>query len=89
MALKFLGQGEVRPRRPDFPDADNTHPNAHDYEELSIIYDHLDTVTTVGLSADASAKPYKTTRKDGKRTSKITETYADGSKRFTFIVWAR
>ncbi|MEK7612902.1 MAG: hypothetical protein AAB449_02020 [Patescibacteria group bacterium] len=26
----------------------NQHPNAHDYEELEIIYAHLDTTTTVG-----------------------------------------
>jgi hypothetical protein len=70
------------------PDADNTHPNAHDYEELAIIYSHLDSTTTIGLSASPSAKPYKTTRKDGRRASRITEHFADGSKRITFIYWA-
>jgi hypothetical protein len=70
------------------PDADNTHPNSHDYAELATIYSHLDTTTTVGLSASPSAKPYKITRKDGKRTSRIVETFADGSKKVTFIYWA-
>ena len=71
------------------PDADNTHPNAHDYEQLAIIYSHLDSTTTIkGLSASPSAKPYKTTRKDGRRSSRITEHFADGSKRITFIYWA-
>lgn len=70
------------------PDADNTHPNSHDYAELAIIYSHLDSTTTIGLSASPSAKPYKTTRKDGRRTSRITEHFADGSKRITFIYWA-
>jgi hypothetical protein len=26
----------------------NQHPNQHDYEELALIYDHLDSPTTVG-----------------------------------------
>ena len=70
------------------PDTDNMHPNTHDYEQLGIIYSHFDSSTTIGLSADEGAKPYRTERKDSKRTSKIVETYADGSKKVTFIYWA-
>ena len=70
------------------PDADNTHPNTHDYDQLAAIYSHFDTSTTSGMSARDGAKPYKTERKDSRRTSKITETYADGSKKITFIFWA-
>jgi len=70
------------------PDADNTHPNRHDYDELALIYAHLDGSTTVGLSAQPGAKPYRTDRKDNRRTSKIVEHFADGSKRITFIYWA-
>jgi hypothetical protein len=33
----------------------NQHPNAHDYEELELIYGHLDSTTTVGSAAPASA----------------------------------
>jgi hypothetical protein len=33
----------------------NQHPNAHDYEELQIIYSHLDSVTTVSGAAVANA----------------------------------
>ena len=29
---------------------DNQHPNVHDYEQLSLIYAHLDTVTTIASS---------------------------------------
>ena len=72
----------------DFPDENNTHPNDHDYEQLTSIYSHFDTTTTIGLSAQEGARPYKTDRKDGKRSSKIVESYADGSKKFTFIYWA-
>jgi hypothetical protein len=32
------------------PDADNTHPNRHDYEELALIYSHLDGSTAIGSS---------------------------------------
>jgi hypothetical protein len=70
------------------PDADNTHPNRHDYEELALIYAHLDGTTTIGLSAKAGAKPYRTDRTDKRRTSRIVERFADGSKRITFIYWA-
>jgi len=70
------------------PDADNTHPNTHDYEELALIYSHLDSSTTIDLSAQPGAAPYKTTRKDRQRTSRIVEHFADGSKKATFIYWA-
>ena len=37
------------------PDADNMHRNRHDYEELAIIYSHVDaTTTTIGRAAGAS-----------------------------------
>jgi hypothetical protein len=32
-------------------DTKSTHPNQHDYDELSTIYSHLDSTTTVGASA--------------------------------------
>ena len=35
----------------------NQHPNAHDYDELDLIYAHLDTTTTVGASALPKAMP--------------------------------
>ncbi|MBI3967907.1 MAG: hypothetical protein HY329_19895 [Chloroflexi bacterium] len=31
----------------------NEHPNRHDYQELQAIYEHLDTITTVGASGAA------------------------------------
>ena len=33
----------------DDPDP-NQHPNAHDYEQLELIYDHLDATATIGVS---------------------------------------
>jgi hypothetical protein len=72
----------------DYPAADNTHPNTHDYEELAAIYSHLDTSRAIGLSADDGAKPYKTKRRDNRRSTEIVEFYADGSEQLTFIFWA-
>jgi hypothetical protein len=31
----------------------NEHPNAHDYEQIEIIYQHLDSTTTIGQSVDS------------------------------------
>ena len=39
---------------PDGPPS-NEHPNAHDYEEISIIYSHLDSTTTIGSVLPSTA----------------------------------
>jgi hypothetical protein len=36
-------------------DVDSQHPNAHDYEELELIYNHLDTINTFASSTSSSA----------------------------------
>lgn len=82
---------------PDGPPA-NEHPNAHDYEQLGLIYTHLDSVTTVGQTVasrgnhgDASdAAEWGTSiRKDGKgRTSLYERDLGKGDKVFTFVLWA-
>jgi hypothetical protein len=51
-------------------------------------YSHLDSTTTIGLSASRGAKPHKTIRHDGRRSSRIVQHFADGSQRVTFIYWA-
>jgi hypothetical protein len=72
----------------------NQHPNAHDYEELGIIYSHPDSTTTVGAAAPTgaahsdNAAPVAVERSDRISDSTITETFADGSKRVTHVVWA-
>lgn len=82
---------------PDGPPS-NEHPNAHDYEQLELIYTHLDSVTTVGQTiasrgnhGDASevAEWGTSIRKDGKgRTSLYERDLGKGDKVFTFILWA-
>jgi hypothetical protein len=54
-------------------DTKSTHPNSHDYQELSIIYSHLDSTTTVGASA---------------RTSKFVARLSGGARLVTFVTWA-
>jgi hypothetical protein len=72
----------------------NQHPNQHDYQELEIIYSHLDSFTTVGNSVPTThaqsenAAPIAVERSDRISSSTITETFADGSKRVTYIEWA-
>jgi hypothetical protein len=68
------------------PDADNMHPNRHDYEELAIIYSHLDATTTIGRAASSSTR---VVRVDRKNSSVIERRFADGSRQVTFIIWAR
>lgn len=82
---------------PDGPPS-NEHPNAHDYEQLELIYTHLDSVATVGQTiasrgnhGDASevAEWGTSIRKDGKgRTSLYERDLGKGDKVFTFILWA-
>jgi hypothetical protein len=71
------------------PDADNTHPNAHDYEQLETIYGHLDRFSTVNtLSTQPGQSALHVQRSDRISSSTIEETFADGSQRLTFIYWA-
>jgi hypothetical protein len=78
----------------DYADAfDNAHPNRHDYEQLAAIYSHVDSFTTIGSAATGlagreGARPYKTQRTDGGRSSRIVEFFADDSTRITVIDWA-
>jgi hypothetical protein len=72
----------------------NQHPNQHDYDELVTIYSHLDDHTTVGAAVpkhqaqSENASPIAAERSDRISDSTIIETFADGSKRVTHIIWA-
>lgn len=79
--------------------AANQHPNAHDYEQLELIYAHLDSTTTVksGVPGSGSAdrdvsdrKEWgKVLRKDAKgKPSLHVRDLGSGEKVFTFVVWA-
>lgn len=80
----------------------NQHPNQHDYDELGIIYTHLDSFTTL-LSKTSSASAQagddidtsdekewgKVIKKSGDGRSSLHERdLGHGNKVFTFVIWA-
>jgi len=71
----------------------NTAPNTHDYEELAVIYEHLDSTTTVSSASAAMAnnandwgKAVRFT-KDGKGRVFVKDLGA-GRQMVTFVTWA-
>ncbi len=72
----------------------NQHPNQHDYEELEIIYSHLDSTTTVGqMPAQANAELHEKSEwgrlvKAKGRTEVYERDFGGGFKLYTFVVWA-
>jgi hypothetical protein len=75
----------------------NQHPNQHDYDELEIIYSHLDSTTTVGGATQGAtgldlASPsewgqlMRTTR--GGRAQVFERDFGGGHKLVTFVIWA-
>ncbi len=77
----------------------NQHPNAHDYEQLELTYEHLDSTTTLSASApqtgaqesENSGPEYwgKPLHHDGKgRPSHFEKDLGKGQKVFTFVIWA-
>lgn len=71
----------------------NTKPNAHDYDELYLIYNHADAVTTVGsASATVANNPNdwgKAVRfiRDGRGRVFVKDLGA-GRQMVTFVIWA-
>lgn len=65
----------------------SSHPNSHDYAQLSTIYSHLDSTTTLNRSAQPGAEPTAVSRTDRISDSTISETFADGSQRITHVLW--
>ncbi len=75
----------------------NEHPNAHDYEELGIIYAHVDSSTTLsagvpgsnGQGLDDSQEWGKVVKKDGKGKNSLYEKdLGKGHKVLTYVFWA-
>jgi hypothetical protein len=76
----------------------STHPNQHDYDELVIIYSHLDTFTTLAASTMASSASQDTndannwgelvSQSANGRSSTYERGNADGSKTVTHVYWA-
>jgi hypothetical protein len=81
----------------------NQHPNRHDYEELELIYSHLDATTTVAPASSASKTPPAASRGDlnssagwGQKASESrngklevwVRGFGNGNKMFTFVIRA-
>jgi hypothetical protein len=74
----------------------NQHPNRHDYEQLQIIYEHLDSTSTVGpLPADVANATFANRSDWGRlvksegQTAIYERTFANGYKVVTFVIWAQ
>ncbi len=77
---------------------DNPHPNAHDYQQLEIIYAHLDSTTTIAgpapagfANADVHAQEnwgVKVHESADGRSAIFVRDFGNGFKIFTFVFWA-
>ena len=76
----------------------STHPNQHDYDELGIIYAHLDSFTTIGAAAtrsagnsevsnDSSSWGQLVSQSANGRSSTYERGNSDGSKTVTHVYW--
>ena len=87
----------------NYPNSDQ-HPSAHDYEQLEIIYAHLDSTTTVSIAKAArralpamnqinfSERTQWGKRIHGSCTQGISVYKLDfgrGHKVFTFVIWTQ
>jgi hypothetical protein len=77
----------------------NQHPNKHDYDELDIIYAHLDSTTTIGqkvgnnFGADIDTEDQRNWGQlvkvsNGGRTAIYELDLGSGRKMVTFVTWA-
>ena len=73
----------------------NEHPNQHDYNQLELIYAHLDSLTTLGQLPKGAAQgdlenPEEWGRRiKGKGRADVYERdFGGGHKVFTFVIWA-
>jgi hypothetical protein len=60
----------------------NISPNAHDYAQLSTIYNHTDSTTTLAASAGSSARGLRKVK-----DSLFVEDLGNGKKRFVWVYW--
>lgn len=77
---------------------ENQHPNAHDYEQLALIYAHLDTTTTIAQTTARAVADIDTSdpREWGREVRKSSDGRSSlherdlgkGQKLFTFVIWA-
>lgn len=73
----------------------NQHPNKHDYDQLELIYSHLDSTTTVGSmpAGFANANVHAIENwgdkvSDNGKSALFVRDFGDGFQIFTFVIWA-
>jgi hypothetical protein len=74
----------------------NLHPDTHDYEELGIMYSHLDSATTVGATAGGAARAVNHPSEWGQlvkvahggKTQIFERHFGNGQIVVTFVIWA-
>ena len=75
---------------------DNEHPNTHDYDELAIIYSHVDSTTTIKSSPAASGADLDSPSQWGQlmrsthggRAQTFERDFGNGQRVVTFVIWA-
>lgn len=74
----------------------NQHPNAHDYQELEIIYGHLDSSSTIGMPAAFANGDFNTPDQWGElkgaspdgRVAVYARDFGHGNLLLTRVIWA-
>ena len=66
----------------DYYKIPNPSPNQHDYDQLALIYSHLDSTTTLAASAEGSGRRLKRVK-----DSLFVEDLGKGHKRFVWVLW--
>lgn len=64
-------------------DPSSQHPNQHDYDELGIIYSHLDSTTTISSATTGSPGALQRVRDD-----LWVQDLGNGRRVYTFVTWA-
>ncbi len=68
---------------------DNPSPNAHDYDQLGIIYQHLDSSTTIGSAAGGLPDAVPSWAPATQRARSVyVDQLSDGTELVTFVLWA-
>jgi hypothetical protein len=78
-------------------DTKSTHPNSHDYQELSTIYAHLDSTTTIGAVTQmpnemakgdfSSPNAWGQLVSSSARESTYVHDFGNGNQVVTYVIW--
>ncbi|MBI2196913.1 hypothetical protein HYU45_04885 [Candidatus Daviesbacteria bacterium] len=72
----------------------NQHPNQHDYDELELIYSHLDAITTISQTLQSGQGNFENPSEWGRlvkkqgRVAVFERDFGLGNKLFTFVIYA-